>query len=228
MSKIVSVSQLKVGDKFAFVNGQSGGAPSPLNQESKTLFVVTRLPSVNLAANTCYFRYQPADVSADDPASRESSRSFNGLPDMQVRMPGTEPEVVPPAAAPRKEPPAVVESQATFVWPEKPTKKRVVAAKSKLDAAPRAKSKPAKAAKLPPPKPGTLRLGPSSAAKLEKPTSSAPAAPKSAPEPPLSKLPTLKKVVFGKKPAGKKPATKKAAPKKSAAKKTAKRKSAKK
>jgi hypothetical protein len=253
MSKIVSVSQLKVGDKFAFVNGQSGGAPSPLNQESKTAFVVSRPPSVNLAANTCYFRYQSAAMSEDEAAHRESNQSFNGSPDMQVRLWGTDSADADPAGGPSavatakssatapvklsatapvkssataagKSPPVVAEEPTAFAWPEKPTKKRAVSAKPKpTDEEPRAQTKSAKVA---PPQPGTLRLAPSSAAKLEKPSTTAPAAPKSAPEPPLSKLPALKKVVFNETPAGKKPAPKKAAPKASAAKKPAKGKSA--
>jgi hypothetical protein len=100
MSKIVSVSQLKSGDKFAFLNGPSSGASSPLNEESKMVYVVTRPPAVNLAANTCFFRYQPADMSEADVAHGAASRSFNGLPELKVAIPGAEPDQ--PAAAATK------------------------------------------------------------------------------------------------------------------------------
>jgi len=227
MSKIVSVSQLKVGDKFVFVNGQSGGAPSPLNQESKTAFMVTRPPSVNLAANTCYFRYQSAAMSEDEAAHRESNQSFNGAPDMQVRLPDAEPAGAEsasavPASAAVKSPPIAPEEKSDFAWPAKPAQKRAVSAEPKSESSPRAKSKPAKAAAA---KPDAPKLPPAPDAQAAK-RPVTPAAPKSAPEPPMSKLPTLKKVVFEKATAGKKRAPKKAAPPKGAAKKPAKRKSA--
>jgi len=121
MSKIVSVSQLKVGDKFAFLNGPSSGASSLLNEESKMVYVITRPPAVNLAANTCYFRYQPAGMSDVDVAHGEASRSFNGLPDLQVAIPGAEPDQPPPTAM---KPAAVrLAGQTDLSPPAKPVKK---------------------------------------------------------------------------------------------------------
>lgn len=91
MSKNLTVAALKLGDKFEFLT-QNG-------PESKSsVMIVTRNPSVNLAANSCHFRYQP-DVppAADGVRKWDENNSWNGTPDVPVRLIEAAPKVEPVA-----------------------------------------------------------------------------------------------------------------------------------
>src|SRR5262245_58006698 len=98
MSKLVSVAQLKVGDVFEFVVAKPDD-PRAAERSGASHCLVIRAPSVNMAANTCFFRYRREESAPGAPAHGESTHSFNGPPDLKVALPGTEPDE-PPAAKP--------------------------------------------------------------------------------------------------------------------------------
>lgn len=79
MSKNLPVTALKQGDRFEFNSNPAEGAKS-------TVMVVTRDPSVNLAANSCHFRYQPDGAAADGNRKWDENQSWNGTPDVKVRL----------------------------------------------------------------------------------------------------------------------------------------------
>jgi hypothetical protein len=99
MSKLVSVSQLKVGDVFEFVVARPDDPRGGAAPEKSSHCLVIRAPSVNLAANTCFFRYRRDDAAPGAPAHGESTHSFNGPPDLKVQLPGSEPEPASASAA---------------------------------------------------------------------------------------------------------------------------------
>ena len=120
MEKIQSVSSLKLGDKFEFVADRTDGT-------KRAVMIVIRAPAVNLKANSCHFRYQ-ADASPTDAQRKwDDNQSWNGTPDVRVRLLESAPApipvvpavVVPAAAAPVVVAPAVVKVAATPVPVEK-------------------------------------------------------------------------------------------------------------
>jgi hypothetical protein len=141
MSKLVRVSQLKVGDQFKFLSGRTDG---PLTAEEVSTFEVVRVPAVNLAANTCFFRYRAAGPG--NGSSHQDSQSFNGAPDVQVELPGAEPDAAAPAVPFR--PKAETFREVAPPVEAKPVKKRAV--KKAASKGPDSSETPVKTAPLPP------------------------------------------------------------------------------
>jgi hypothetical protein len=104
MEKIQSVSSLKLGDKFEFVADRTDGT-------KRAVMIVIRAPAVNLKANSCHFRYQ-ADASPTDAQRKwDDNQSWNGTPDVRVRLLESAPApipVVPAVVAPAVVVPAAV------------------------------------------------------------------------------------------------------------------------
>lgn len=89
MSKLLSVAQLRVGDRFEFVAIGDKFAGSQA-KDSEHMMIVANEPKVNRAANSCFFRYK----AEADPIE---SRSWNGTAEIEVRV---FTEHAPQAAAP--------------------------------------------------------------------------------------------------------------------------------
>jgi hypothetical protein len=134
MSKSFTVAALKQGDKFEFLT-QSGP------ETKSAVMIVTRDPKVNLAAHSCFFRYQP-DVTAELGGLRkwEENHSWNGPPDTPVKLLEAAPRAEPVA---KPEPPKV---EAVKVEAAKVEAAKVVVAKTKVaavDEPPAEEQKPA-------------------------------------------------------------------------------------
>ena len=78
MSKLVSVADLQMGDRFEFVAIGDKFAGSPMS-DHPNLMVVANVPKTNRIANSCFFRYK----SEDDPLE---VRSWNGAAEIEVRL----------------------------------------------------------------------------------------------------------------------------------------------
>jgi hypothetical protein len=78
MSKLVTVAELQVGDRFEFVaiGDKFGGSAM---SDHPNLMVVANMPKTNRVANSCFFRYK----SEADPLEM---RSWNGAAEIEVRL----------------------------------------------------------------------------------------------------------------------------------------------
>jgi hypothetical protein len=78
---MLRVEALKTGDRFAFLSSHSDDTVAPT-------MIVTRLPAVNPAANSCHFRYQPQPGAGAAIKTNEwqDNQSWNGAPGVMVRL----------------------------------------------------------------------------------------------------------------------------------------------
>ena len=127
MEKIQSVSALKLGDKFEFVNDRADGA-------KRTTLIVTRAPAVNLAAGSCHFRYQVDAAPTDAQRKWDDNHSWNGTPDVRVRL--LESAAPPTPVVPAVVAPAVVVPAAAAPAVVAPVVVKVAADPVPVEAAP--------------------------------------------------------------------------------------------
>jgi len=79
MSKLVSVAQLQLGDRFEFVSFRDDKFADSPGKDHPNMMVVASVPKVNRTASSCFFRYK----SEADPIE---SRSWNGTDESEVRV----------------------------------------------------------------------------------------------------------------------------------------------
>lgn len=136
MDRYQMVESLQPGDKFAFLAAQKEGA-------SPAVMVVMRKPSVNPAAGSCHFRYQP-DMAPGDAVRRwDETHSWNGTTGVKVLM------LNPTALEKPQTPTPVPQPIATKPPAEKPTVTKTVVRKVKLPTSPKPAAARAKAVARP-------------------------------------------------------------------------------
>jgi hypothetical protein len=79
MPKNLPVASLQLGDRFEFLMTQVEGS-------KPAIMIVTRAPAVNTIANSCHFRYQPAATTDDTVRKWDDNSSWNGTPNVLVRI----------------------------------------------------------------------------------------------------------------------------------------------